>query len=62
MKIDKTWGEWYWLDDAGVVASPRFTTKQEACYWLVQFEGEHDGSERILEESESTKNCERQSK
>ena len=38
MKIDKTWGEWYWLDDDGVVASPRFITKQEACYWLVQFE------------------------
>ena len=62
MKIQKDWGEWYWLDDDGVVASPRFTTKQEACYWLVQFQGEHDGSERILEESESTKNCERQSK
>ena len=40
MKLKKEWGEWYWLDDDGVVVSPRFTTKQEACYWLVQFQGD----------------------
>jgi len=40
MKLKKEWGEWYWLDDDGVVVSPRFTTKQEACYWLVEFQGD----------------------
>lgn len=63
MKIDKTWGEWHWVNDDGVTISPRFITKQEACYWLVEFEGEEiRGSKRILEKSESTENCERQSK
>ena len=37
MTITKTWGEWHCIDENGVTVSPRFLTKEEACYWLVQF-------------------------
>lgn len=43
MKLKKEWGEWFWVSITEAVISPRFTTKAEACYWLIQFElGEED--------------------
>jgi|TARA_B110000914_G_C15262756_1_gene353825 hypothetical protein len=43
MKLKKEWGEWFWVSITEAVISPRFTTKSEACYWLIEFElGEDD--------------------
>tara|TARA_R110000744_G_scaffold377688_1_gene492951 strand:+ start:296 stop:415 length:120 start_codon:yes stop_codon:yes gene_type:complete len=35
MTLKKEWGEWFWVDNAGIATSPRFTTKEEACYWYI---------------------------
>ena len=40
MKLKKEWGEWFWVDNTDTVISPRFITKSEACYWLVQHNSE----------------------
>jgi|TARA_R110000796_G_scaffold189385_1_gene306251 hypothetical protein len=38
VRLRREWGEWFWVNTLEEAVSPRFMTKQEAAYWLVQFE------------------------
>lgn len=41
--------EYSWSNKKDTIQSPRFGTIQEACYWLVQFQGEEDAENKVLE-------------
>lgn len=41
--------EWFWADNTDTRLSPRFSTTQEAGYWLVQFMGDEDEANKAVE-------------